>query len=132
METVREMSYRQYKCLVKNGIVNRVKKDLVVEKDTKRKLRWINPGKRQDYLNDCSIQEASLIMKIRLHMISAMGNYGGGKCRRCQVEEETTEHILECQTNGTMKFDETKMEDVSWLRTILKTYKRFEEQYPRE
>ena len=69
-------------------------------------------------------------MKVRLHMVGAKGNYGGGKCRRCLVEEETTEHILECQTNGRIKFDEEKIEDVSWLRTVQKIYEQFDEQYP--
>ena len=111
---------------MKIGLASRVKNDLVMEKGKKKKLRWVNPGKRQEYLNICSIKEAAQILKIRLHMVSAMGNYGGGKCRRCQVEDETTEHILECQTNGRMKFDAAKIEDVNWLRTIIRIYENFE------
>ena len=116
--------------MVKKAICEKVKRDLKQAKACMKKLRWINPGKRQKYLDICSVKEASKIMRVRLNMVNAMGNYGGGKCRRCNIEEETTEHILECHTNGNMMFEEEKMENVQWLRSILKTYEEFEEQYP--
>ena len=126
---IMKLSYEQYKGIVKKEIIRKVKADLEQEKKKGKKLKWINPGKRQEYLESCGIGEASGIMKVRLNMVNALGNYGGGKCRRCQIEEETTEHILECQTNGTTIFDEEKLENVQWLRTILKIYKEFDEQY---
>ena len=129
---IKKLSYQQYKGMVKKEISAKVKRDLEQAKANMKKLRWINPGKRQKYLDICSVREASKIMKVRLHMVNAMGNYGGGKCRRCHMEEETTEHILECYTNGKTTFEEEKIENVQWLRSILKTYEEFEEQYNKD
>jgi hypothetical protein len=94
------ISYETYKAHVKEKIRQKVIKDLINEKDTKTKLRHIDPGKQQDYFDQCLIKEANMMMKIRLHMTCAKGNYGGGICRVCHEEEETTEHILSCQTNN--------------------------------
>ena len=100
------------------------------EKQSKTKMRTITPGKRQSYLEECTIEEASIIMRIRLHMVYAKANYGGGRCRKCGMEEETTEHILGCYSGEEMTHDEVKMEDIGWLKRISKTYKLFDEQYP--
>ena len=86
-----ELSYQLYKDHVEEKIQQKVTRDLINEKNTKTKLRHIDPGKHQNYVDQCSIMEASLIMKIRLHMICAKGNYGGGVCRECHDQEETTE-----------------------------------------
>ena len=100
------------------------------EKRTKTKLRWIKPGTTQNYVKkQCMITEASSIMKIRLHMVNAKANYGGGICRKCETKEETTEHVLKCQTNGVLEFDEEMTEDVNWLRKINRIYRQFDEQY---
>ena len=100
------------------------------EKKTKTKMRSIMPGRKQTYIEECAIEEVSNIMRIRLHMVYAKANYGGGKCRRCEIEEETTEHVLCCQSGGDMVYDEGRMEDTSWLRSIRKIYKLFDEQFP--
>ena len=126
---VNEITYEQYKDHVKQKIYAKIKKDLELAKVTKTKLRFINPGKRQEYVNHCSIKETSSIMRIRLHMVDARANYGGGICRKCEQEQETTEHVLECFSNGDYKFDEEKMEDVSWLREIKIIYEQFDETY---
>ena len=70
-------------------------------------------------------------MKIRLHMVHAKANYGGGTCRSCGEEEETTEHVLWCQSEGEIEYDVQKREDVSWLKKINSIYKTFDEQYPK-
>ena len=61
-------------------------------------------------------------------MIGARANYGGGICRECSKEEETTEHVLTCRTNGDLQHDPKKMEDVNWLRKISKIYQQFEDE----
>ena len=126
---VNEITYEQYKDHVKQKIYDKIKKDLELAKVTKTKLRFINPGKRQEYVNHCSIKETSSIMRIRLHMVDVRANYGGGICRKCEQEQETTEHVLECFSNGDYNFDEEKMEDVSWLREIKVIYEQFDETY---
>ena len=126
---VTELSYNQYKCHVKLKIREQREKNLGTAKAKKTKLRHINPGRRQEYFDFCSLGEASAILKIRLHMVRINANYGGGICRKCEQEQETTEHVLECASEGRYKFDEGKMEDVPWLRKIKGIYEQFEEKY---
>ena len=126
---VRTVSYHQYNDHVKTKIRQKVTANLRVEKRTRTKLRHIDPGKQQDYIDHCTIREASTIMKIRLHMICARGNYGGGICRACNEQEESTEHILSCQTNKELVFDTRKVSDVVWLKRASKVYDFFEEQF---
>ena len=114
---------------MKDRIQAKIHQDLRMEKESKTKLRWINPGKRQQYAEECTIAEVSSFLKIRLHMMKLMANYGGGQCRRCGLEAESTEHVLECQTNGMEKYKEERSEDILWLRKIKTIYEQFEEQF---
>ena len=122
------ISYEKYKAHVKTQIQNKIHQDLWHKKTIKTKLRWINPGKRQQYIEECTIAEASAFLRIRLHMVKVLGNYGGGKCRRCGVEEESTEHVVECLTGGSDKYEEGRTEDINWLRKMNKLFKQFEEE----
>ena len=114
---------------MKERIQTKIHGDLRMEKEKKTKLRWINPGKRQNYAEECTIAEVSHFLKIRLHMVKLMANYGGGVCRRCGLVEESTEHVLECQTDGKEKYDVEKIEEISWLRRIKTVYEKFEEEH---
>ena len=126
---VKQQSYEQFKHHVKEKIRLKLVRELQAAREKHTKLRSINPGKRQNYIEQCTIHEASSIMKIRLHMVHAKANYGGGTCRSCGEEEETTEHILWCQSEGEIEYDVQKREDVSWLKKINNIYKTFDEQY---
>ena len=124
---IMEVSYYQYKCHVKEKIRKKIVRKLSEEKKNKTKLRWISPGKVQEYTKQCSIREASSIMKVRLHMARVKANYGGGFCRKCEMVEETTEHVLQCETDGEIQFESELVEDVGWLRRINRVFKQFEE-----
>ena len=124
-----ETSYEQYKKHVKEKIRNKIDKELQEGKRNKTKLRWIRPGVSQDYLKYSTVQEAAEIMQFRLHMTRIKGKYGGSVCRKCNEKEETTEHVLVCQTDGNLDLDLKLMEDVNWLRKISKMFKDFEERY---
>ena len=67
-------------------------------------------------------------MKIRLNMIWTRSNYKhknkNTACRKCGIEEETTEHVLECQVGE--QFDEDRVEDVEWLKKVSKIYKQID------
>ena len=60
------------------------------------------PGQRARYINECNRMEASTIFKARTRMLRAKNNYRkmfpDTKCRACNKEEETQEHILEACT----------------------------------
>ena len=123
---VMAISYDRYKVHVKTQIQKKIHHDLWLQKANKTKLRWISPGKRQKYIEQCTIAEASAFLRIRLHMVKVLGNYGGGKCRTCGMVEESTEHVVQCRTGGIEKCEEGRMEDINWLRKINNFYEQFE------
>ena len=140
VDWVQRISYKQYKDMVKKGIEAKVVTQLNEEKTTKTKLRWINPGKRQSYVTSCSIRDATRIMKLRLHMVKAQANYGGGTCRKCNGMEETTEHVFECMLDGRLETSEQMLngrletwkemvEDISWLKKTCGIVEQFETLY---
>ena len=114
---------------VKKKIQERIILNLEESKRQKTKMRTTTPGKKQKYIEECTLQEASTIMRIRLHMIHAKANYGGGNCRKCHIREETTEHVLECHSEGVLKFDAKEMDNVLYLKKISAIYLCFDEQY---
>ena len=129
VQQVKSISYQRYKMHVKERIQTKIHQHLRLQKENKTKLRWINPGRRQQYAEECSITEVSAFLRIRLHMVKVLANYGGGKCRRCGLEAESTEHVLECQTNGKEKFEEGRSEDITWLRKMRTIYEQFEDEH---
>ena len=44
------------------------------------------------------------------------------------MEEESTEHVVQCLTGGSDKYEEGRTEDINWLRKMSKLYKQFEEE----
>ena len=41
-------------------------------------------------------------------------------CTRCGAEDETIEHVLKCYAG--MNFEEGKLEDVEWLKSLVPIY----------
>ena len=57
---------------------------------------------RRKYIMEWTAEECKNILKIRLNMVNARANYkgtygGDTKCRACKTEEETTEHLIDCE-----------------------------------
>jgi len=69
------------------------------------------PGIRPKYMNKLTRTEASTIFKARTRMLDVKNNYRGKyndtKCRKCDAETETQEHILE-ECPGIHKDNSTK------------------------
>ena len=70
------------------------------------------PGIRPNYMNKLTRMEASAIFKARTRMIDVKNNFRGKyndtKCRKCDAETETQEHILE-ECPGIHKDNSTKV-----------------------
>ena len=131
-EMVENVTYERYKNLVRQCIESKVVTQLKEEKETKTKMRWINPGKRQNYITSCSIRDAGSILKLRLHMVKVKANYGGGTCRKCDRAEETTEHVIQCMSDGRVEAVEEVedvVEDIGWLKRTCKVFEQFETLY---
>ena len=88
---------------IQNQIQERVEKDM----ENKTKLRTVREDKweRKEFITTC---DSDLVkdMNIRLHMWELKKNYPreeeGRKCPICNQKEDTTEHVLGCQTAETV------------------------------
>ena len=74
--------------------------------ENKTKLRTVREDKweRKEY-RTCDSDLVKDIMKIRLHMWELKKNYPreeDTKCTICNQKEDTTEHVLDCQTAETV------------------------------
>ncbi len=128
---IQTISYKDHKENVKSKIKRKIIMDITEKKKTMTKLRWVTPGKEQHYFKSghCTKEETKTIIRIRLHMISTKCNRKRDEddttCRRCGKEEETTNHVLDCYTK--MRFDEEKLEETTWLKSIVPFYEEIDE-----
>ena len=76
--------------------------------ENKTKLETVRQDdwERKEYTKTCDSDPVKEIVKIRLHMWELKKNYPreeeDSKCPRCNQKEDTTEHVLECQTTETV------------------------------
>ena len=95
---------RTFKDKIQNQIQDRVEKEM----ENKTKLRIVREGKweRREYITTCDCDLVKDIKKIRLHMWELKKNYPreeeDTKCPICNQKQDTTEHVLECQTAETV------------------------------
>ncbi len=84
-------------------------------------------GKRPKYMKELTRKQASIIFKARTRMLDVKNNYKGKykdtKCRKCNYENETQEHILqECTGIHTSEHSKIRTTDIfNDDITILKT-----------
>ena len=92
---------KQLKILIENKINLGLQKQLNINKDNLTKQRFINEYKQKDYIKDLQFIQCITMLKIRLNMIEVKSNYKGTykntlKCELCKTEDDTTEHLLQC------------------------------------
>ena len=84
-------------------------------KQRKKQLRFLNNFNQEKYLNELTFNECIEMIRIRLNMIETKCNYkslykNDLKCELCSIENDTTEHLLECSAiEGSVK---VKTEDI--------------------
>ncbi len=98
-------------------------------------------GKRPKYMNKLTRREASTIFKARTRMLDVKNNFKGKyrdrKCRKCNCDNETQEHILQ-ECRGIHTDEQTKVktpdlfsEDITELKLtskkIVNTINKLEE-----
>ena len=81
----------------------------------------MNPaGKIQNYILQLNRDEARAILLERLGMTKVKSNYknmyNSTKCRKCNIREETTLHLIKCQLDGAPAYKETveNYENIIW------------------
>ena len=106
MEQIEAMNKEVFKEMIKTKVQKEAFKYLTKLKDSHSKARKIRYEKleMQRYLKpeteNLTIAEKKFIFAARTRMLDLAGNFKSGlvcsKCRKCQIEEETQEHLLEC------------------------------------
>ena len=128
----------EWKKVVKERIFEAVKEE-VTEKLQTTKLRFVEDIGKKEYVRECRMEEVKEIMKIRLNMTELKPNFGGKYrdrlCPACQEEDETTEHVVQCQVYKSLlghrlncdKPMKELMKDTVWLKEAINVYRLIEE-----
>ena len=99
----------------------------------KTKFRTVRDDKweRKEYITTCDSDLVKDIIKIRLHMWELKKNYQreeeDTKCPICNQKEDTTEHVLECQTAETVYKIKDNNTPNQWAE-VVKLYRQNKEQ----
>ena len=120
---------------LKAKYIKKLEKEMKEIKQRKKKLRFLNNFNQEKYLNELTFNECIEMIRIRLNMIETKCNYkslykNDLKCELCSIENDTTEHLLECSAiEGSVI---VKTEDIikpsnEIVRQINKIMKRREE-----
>ena len=107
IDEIAEMKKSKLKKLVKSAINKQMEKDIRKAAENMTKMRFISnyEFKRKDYVNKMGGYECMLTLKTRLNMLPVFANYKGDVtkekiCVHCKLEEDNTEHLLECRQLG--------------------------------
>ena len=101
------MKKSDWKRTVKDKIQNQIQERVEKEMENKTKLRTVREDKweRKEYITTCDSDLVKDIIKIRLHMWELKKNYPreeeDTKCPIFNQNEDTTDHVLDCQTAET-------------------------------
>ena len=134
----------EWKAKVKDQLNKWVKKEMAEQKSRMKKLRFTNMNGKQEYVEKCKMEQVRKIMKVRLNMTELKANFKGKHnetiCSACEVEEETTEHVIRCpeyqrltQHTLNMTTEEeghelvNKMDDLTWLINAGEEFEKIEE-----
>ena len=104
LEAAVTMKKSEWKRTIKYKVQNKIQERVEKEMENKTKLRTVREDKwrRKEYIATCDSDRVKDIVKLRLHMWELKKNYPREeedmKCPICSQKEDTTEHMLECQT----------------------------------
>ena len=101
------MKKSDWKRTVKGKTQNQIQERVEKEMENKTKLRTVREDKweRKEYIATCDSDLVKDIIKIRLHMWEQKKNYPREEDTKCPIwnqKEDTTKHVLECQTAETV------------------------------
>ena len=108
---VTNMKKSEWKKRVKAYTKMKVEREMKDKIMNMKKLRFLKAGdelRKKQYTTDCNMKEVTEIMKLRLNMVKISCNMEKKEqCRMCNECEESTEHILQC---------ESIHEEIGWKR----------------
>ena len=135
-EDVFEMSKSRWKELTKKKMQSHVAKEIEEKMNESTKLRFIKDFGEKKYVAQLSMKEVKKILEIRLNMIELKCNFKGKytdtTCPACNLEDETTEHVLECKeyqklTGHSIDPENKNFDDMEWLRQAIPVYDLIQE-----
>ena len=91
---------KQLKGIIENKIQKELEQELNTNKTTKQ--RFIKEFKQKEYIKTLEFKQCIVMIKTRLNMIETKCNYKNKfkddlKCKLCDNENDTTEHLLQCK-----------------------------------
>ena len=98
------MKKSAWKRTIKYKVLNEIQERVEKEMENKTKLRTVREDKwgRKEYIASCDSDLVKDIVKLKLQMWELKKNYPREeevmKCTICSQKEDTTEHMLECET----------------------------------
>ena len=118
IDNIKNMSKTELKSSVKKEVVRRMTNKLRQTKKTK-KLRFMktsNLFEKKKYVTDMAGASAIQVLKTRLNMLPVYGNYKHDLSRQrlcvlCEKEDDTTEHLLSCETMGVNNISSKHLEN---------------------
>ena len=130
VDEAKESKKSEWKRKVKKKMEEEIKTQAIKEMKERRKLRLLTSFGEKDYLREMNAEESRKVMEIRLNMVKVKDNYGKeGKCRLCDEEKETTEHVMECsgipiEWRNKVKIEYLKSDDKERLQGLIEYYQK--------
>lgn len=100
LDTMNSMKKSQWKRMIKRRMDERLNEETEKVTQEMSKLRFLRGSRfgTKAYIGRCDMQDTQHILQLKLKMMKIGCNYGKkGKCMMCNVEEESEEHMLECE-----------------------------------
>ncbi len=141
-DVIKDITKSGWKKMVKDALQKVIEIEVMQKAEEMTKMRFVKKFEKREYLTKCNMATVKDIMKIRLNMVEVGENFrgkypetlrdGASWCLACNVEKETTEHVIECNeyrklTGHTMEITENCFEETEWLIQATKAYDRIEE-----
>ena len=142
VEELMEITKSSWKKVVKEKLGQVVEEEIMQKCEEMTKLRFISISsghKTQEYVKTCKMEEVKSIMKMRLNMTKIRANFKGRendlRCVACKLEDETTEHVIQCSEykrliGHSVEIESSvfqSMQSLEWVREACKVYERIEE-----
>ena len=137
-EAIMETSKSAWKKVVKEKVEQAAREE-VEGKFHMTKLRHCGNAMRKDYVKEGRMEEVKKIMKVRLNMTELKANFPGKyhdrTCPACGKNDETTEHVIQCDAYKKLVGHELRidkdikehMNNTEWLKEAIKVYELIEE-----
>ena len=123
------MKKSTWKREVKTKIKEKIQQRLTDDLKEKSKARTIQKGKWQmkEYIKKGNTDDIKDILKIKLHMWDVKKNYPKNDtdttCPICRKEEDTTEHVLDCEVELEKVKHMIGSSNINLWKQILKTFR---------